>query len=298
MKQHRGLAMVIVLWIISLLTIMAGSFTLTMRRETTVISAIKDNAVALALAETGVTVAQQMMLLPDHEKRWATNGQVYHFNYQESKIRVKILAAHGKVDINTAEESILTQLLSVTELEEEAQQALVNAIMDWRDDDDLIRIQGAEKKQYDEAGLTYQPRNKAFQSIDELQMVLGMTADLFKKIQPLVTIYSGLKKVDIRFASGQIKQLISGNQLEGETDINPDEIESEVIKKTPPVALKHVYTIISQAQLFDDMTATLQVTLKKVSKTAQSGAFQIINWQTLYEDHSLFDDESTSLIIE
>ena len=55
-KQHKAFALVLVLWVLSLLTIMAGSFALTMRRESTIVAGIKDNAGAAAVAEAGIAV--------------------------------------------------------------------------------------------------------------------------------------------------------------------------------------------------------------------------------------------------
>jgi len=63
------------------------------------------------------------------------------------------------------------------------QTKLVNAIIDWRDEDDLVGLEGAEKEEYKEAGLSYQPPNKPFKSIEELQMVLGMNEQIFKWIE-------------------------------------------------------------------------------------------------------------------
>ena len=79
-------------------------------------------------------------------------------------------------------------------VEEEQQTKLVNAILDWRDKDDLVHIEGAEKKEYKDAGLSYQPRNKPFQSIEELQLVLGMNESVFKWIEPLVTFIPDSRK--------------------------------------------------------------------------------------------------------
>ena len=53
MIRHRGMAMVLVLWVLSLLTIMAGSFVPTIRRETAIIAGLKNNAEAMATAESG-----------------------------------------------------------------------------------------------------------------------------------------------------------------------------------------------------------------------------------------------------
>jgi general secretion pathway protein K len=46
----------VVLWVITLLTIMASSFALTMQRETAIIGGLKEKAQAAALAEGGINL--------------------------------------------------------------------------------------------------------------------------------------------------------------------------------------------------------------------------------------------------
>jgi type II secretory pathway component PulK len=64
-NRQRGLALVIVIWILTLLSLMAGSFALSMRRESSVAGALKNNAQAQALAETGLSIAQFMLQQTD-----------------------------------------------------------------------------------------------------------------------------------------------------------------------------------------------------------------------------------------
>jgi len=66
---------------------------------------------------------------------------------------------------------LLKGLMTQAPVDAEQQTRLVSAILDWRDEDDLVHIEGAEKTEYEDAGLSHQPRNKPFQSIEELQLV-------------------------------------------------------------------------------------------------------------------------------
>ncbi len=53
-KDQRGLALVVVLWVLVLLSLIAASFTLTTRTEVNVTRNLIDNAKAEALADAGV----------------------------------------------------------------------------------------------------------------------------------------------------------------------------------------------------------------------------------------------------
>ena len=56
--------------------------------------------------------------------------------------------------------------------------------MDWVDPDDLSQPNGAEIAEYKAAGLSYGPKNAPFDTVSELQQVLGMTYALYEKIEP------------------------------------------------------------------------------------------------------------------
>ena len=309
-KAQSGMAMVIVIWVLSLLTIMAGSFALTMRRETTVVSAIKDNAVVLAAAETGLVIAQQMLLLKDENKRWHADGSVYQVQYQDAEIRVRLFSEQGKIDINKADEALLTLMMESASLDIDKQQELVSAILDWRDEDDLIHINGAEKQQYEEAELAYQPANKPFQIIDELQMVLGMNADIYQQLKPLITVYSGQAKVDLEVASKEVLQVVGDmdsvlldDYLQQRKEDNQAQFSTETAPQVQKgrgnsrVKNKAVYTVISQARLFGDVSTGIKVTIKKVAGESMGNPFQVLDWQQLYQELSLFSEEIEQLLI-
>lgn len=210
MNKPQGFALVLVLWVLSLLTIMAGSFALTMQREAGVVTGSRNNAQAIAVAESGLAVAELMLMNPEQQQRWRTDGSIYQIDYSGFKVRVRLLAETGKIDINAADQTLLQQLMLYAPLEAGTQAKLVGAILDWRDEDDLININGAEKEQYKDAGLSYRPRNKAFQSIEELQLVLGMNEQVFEWIENLVTVHSGQATVDSTQAAKEVLQVLPG----------------------------------------------------------------------------------------
>jgi len=308
--KQKGLAMVIVIWVLSLLTIMAGSFALTMRRETTVISAVKDNAMMQAIAETGISIAQNMLFLPDENRRWRADGSIYILNYQGAEIRVRVLSEHGKIDINKADEVLLTAMMSSIEIELTQQQQLVSAILDWRDKDDLVHTNGAEKAEYEAAGLAYQPANKDFQLIDELQMILGMDHIIYQQLKPLITVYSKQKAVNLQVASKEVIQAIGNLDAEILDEYLKQRLENNLAQlpaaefplteNTPETSGgvdKAVYTIISEAKFMTDAATGIKVTLRKSEKIGAKNPVQILSWQQINQKKSLFDDEMTQLLV-
>ncbi|MFZ9611396.1 MAG: type II secretion system protein GspK, partial [Methylococcales bacterium] len=102
MIKQNGMALVLVLWVLSILIIMAGSFALSMRRESSIVAVIKNNARAMAIAESGIALAETMLLNPDPNKAWRAEGNIYEINASDATIRVRLFSEVGKIDINKA----------------------------------------------------------------------------------------------------------------------------------------------------------------------------------------------------
>lgn len=214
MKQ-RGVALILVLWVLSILTLMASSFTLTMRRETASLSHSKENAQAIERAKSGFALAQAMLLSEEETKRWRVDGSIYEIETNDSVTRIRILSETGKIDLNSAPQKLLHHVLQFSPLETQAQLELENAILDWRDEDENTRPFGAEKAEYKAAKLSYAPRNKPFRSFEELQMLKGMTAEVLAWMQPIFTIYAaGQTQVEVDVASREVLNVLP------EVDVN------------------------------------------------------------------------------
>jgi general secretion pathway protein K len=333
--RHKGLALVLVLWVLSLLTIMAGSFALSMRREASIISGIKNNAQAAAVAESGITLAEMMLLNPDPNKRWRADGSIYQINSADSKVRIRLLSETGKIDINKADQILLQGLMSNAPVDEDQQSRLVGAILDWRDRDDLVHIDGAEKKEYQDAGLNYHPQNKPFQTIEELQLVLGMNESVFKWIEELVTVYSGQPQVAMQEATKEVLQVIPGLDMDLVDSYLAARLESAINDlpaptfpsspgqnntaaqnfrsatndlPVPPFPLSpgdinsagqnNVLTLISEAILDDESSAVLNVVIKR-SDQIQAAPFQVLKWQfAALNDRSLFSNAMSELLVK
>lgn len=308
-RQH-GLALVIVIWILTLLTLMAGSFAMTMRRDTSVSSAIKNNAQALAQAEGGIALAQYMLAQPDPRQRWLSDGTIYRLVFADGEIRIKISSEAGKVDINTSgEQQLAALLLWATADDDWLQQQLLNAILDWRDADDDTRTMGAERRQYRLAGLKYAPGNSPFQSVQELQLVLGMNEIIYRAIAPYITVYSGQGNVDLASASPELLAILSAgykrqhiddqaiqNRLNAvdATDVEQDGMDEDLGGDLG--GLNQTYTIIAEVVRHDEASAGLEAVVQSQASDTDS-PFQILEWKQKLQGASLFDNAGAYPII-
>ncbi len=317
MTPQKGMALVLVLWILSLLTIMAGSFALSMRRESAIVAGIKNNAQASAVAESGIAMAEMMLLNVDPVKGWRTDGNIYEISTADATIRVRLSSEAGKIDINKVDEKLLNNLMINAPIDEEQQTKIVSAILDWRDEDDLVHIDGAEKQEYQDAGLNYQPGNKPFQSIEELQLVLGMNKSLFLWLEPLVTIYSGQPQVTLQVATKEVL-LVMPDLDRGlvdsyvtarlQSEINnlpvppfPSSTGINPTGQNVPTGQNNMITIVSEAIMDDKSRASVTVVIKKKSGDTQTAAnpFEVFKSQHLtVNSTSLFTDAMSELLVK
>jgi len=77
---------------------------------------------------------------------------------------------HSKFNVNLATKAQLMGLPFMTP-------DTADAIIDWRDDNDEVEAFGAEGDYYANRGYKYRPRNSAFRSIAELELVAGCRPD-------------------------------------------------------------------------------------------------------------------------
>lgn len=211
-KYHqRGIALVLVLWATTLLTVIAASFVFSMRTDTLLAQNLSASARAQATADAGVQRALYELSKPGTDpQRWKGNGAAHGWEFGGAKINITIQDVSGKIDLNSASDSLLLGLLKSTGLDEGQSGALLDAIVDWRDGDDLRRINGAEAAEYQAAGLKYQPANAPFETTDELQRVLGMTPELYAQLAGALTVDSHQSGINAAIASRQVLLALPG----------------------------------------------------------------------------------------
>lgn len=92
-------------------------------------------------------------------------------------LRYGLTPESGKLDLNTASEAQLTQLMTplLGELGIDNPQDLINALLDWRDDDDDVRPNSGENEYYNQRTPPYNCKNGAFDTVEELLLVRGFT---------------------------------------------------------------------------------------------------------------------------
>ena len=210
-RGQRGVALVIVMWAAVLIAVIASSFIVERRTEQLIVRNSGSIARAEGAANAAVMVAVLQLYRGDTSPdRWMKDGTPHDWTFDGIPVRVVIRDESAKIDINTANDALLRGLFTSAGLPEEEAAHLVDAVLDWRDADSLKRANGAEEEDYRAAGLAYKPANEPFQAIEELQLVLGMRPEIYRRIAPSITVFSRQAGINVHLASRDVLLALPG----------------------------------------------------------------------------------------
>jgi general secretion pathway protein K len=284
--RQAGIALVLVLWVITLLTVIAGSFAISTRTNTQLVNNITAQARARALADAGIHRAMYELLLPGNDQAsWKADGKNHVFVMEGAEITVSARPETAKIDLNRANEVLLKGLfVSAGATEEQAQQYL-EGILDWRDADELVRPQGAEREQYQSAGLTQVPANADFTSVEDLRLVIGIPPEILRKVTSALTVYSGQPGIDSRVAAPDVLAALPGSSpadIEDYVLTRYDRLTSgNSVEPFPPAA---AFTSTSEGRVYNLKAFTRmengeRYTRDAIVKLGEPLPYQILGWR-------------------
>ncbi|MGH6889360.1 MAG: general secretion pathway protein GspK [Rhizomicrobium sp.] len=192
-RRERGWALISVLWTTAMLGMMAAA-----TQELTLTS-VRAERRALTRAhlndDLDAATVRAILALDDARanNRWRVDGVPYPVAYDGVNMTVSIQDEDGKFDLNDADADTLSPLFESVGVDLNTATVLADRIVEWRTDktsDDAHTLHGGTDADYAAAGLPWRPRHNDFQSVSEVQLVLGMTPTLYEKIRPALTVYS------------------------------------------------------------------------------------------------------------
>lgn len=201
----RGAALVLVMWLLVLLAAIIAALALASRTEWLQGRHEVEALRARAAAEAGIELAVTRMLDFDVNRRWRPDGRPYALALDGIDVEVRVQDETGKVDLNTADALLLAGLVEALGEDRLRASAVAAAILDWRDPDPLLSPGGgAEDDDYARAGLPWPCKDQPFESVDELQRVLGVDAGLYARMRPFVGVHGGVAQPDVGYAPREV----------------------------------------------------------------------------------------------
>jgi len=208
-KRARGAALLLVIWLLLLLAGLVVVFAFSARIESMQGSALRARVAGQLAAESGLEIAALRLAEADPTRRWFPDGRANTFEYAGYQVEVRVRDESGKVDINAADASLIADLMLALGVEEPRARQLAGAIQDWRDPDELLAIGGgAEDPDYAAADLDYGAKDQPFHTVSELQQVLGMDEDVYRRLVPYVTVYTAAPRPLRDFAEVPVLQAL------------------------------------------------------------------------------------------
>jgi general secretion pathway protein K len=225
--RQQGIALLIVMWALAALMVIVLAFSYMAHVEIKTTTAFLEGTEERFIAEGGIHMAAAEIayrkltlgtpLEPGREYEvWYTDGTPNVFGLEKTTCLVRITDESGKVDLNKTPDIIIKGLLLALGVKEEEADVIVDSLQDWRDPDDLVRLHGAEDDYYMSLPSHYKPKNADFESIEELLLVRGVTAELFygaagkPGLAEFVTVYSESGKINLGAAPKEVLMAVPG----------------------------------------------------------------------------------------
>jgi general secretion pathway protein K len=192
LADERGIALMLVLWIMTILMGVVLSFAGLTRGETSAALAFRTGLENRFLAEAGIERGIMEILyrgmhrgdtmILEGREVWRLDGTPYDGQLGAGGYRVSVTDEAGKISINALTDTtgiVLKNLLIQTAgTAPEQADIIVDSILDWKDEDNLHRLNGAEDEYYGALPNPYTPRNAPFETVEELLLVRGMNSDI------------------------------------------------------------------------------------------------------------------------
>ncbi|MEZ5387776.1 MAG: type II secretion system protein GspK [Prosthecobacter sp.] len=209
---QRGSALIAVFWMIFVLGMVLFAATKALHADTAYTRMMRGRIYAKRYAETGLELARHPVIQQD--------DPLLHFaNDDEGGFDVTLKTEEARLNINhlllTGDKVLLRRLFNRWDFKPEFTAALCDALKDWVDEDDSVSLNGAEKREYQKAGLEGMPFNRPFKEVEEMLNVRGM--DIVNAERPdwreWFTVY-GDGLIDINDTSAEIISLLGNVPME------------------------------------------------------------------------------------
>jgi len=196
--NQRGVALIIVLLMITIIITVTLQFNRDTRSEIYGAANLSDRLRLRYVAESGLQTGQAILLGDNNNfdaltEPWANTERLSRQSegfFENGSFKLSIEDEGGKIAINRLMDGdafnplirgTLLRLLTGENfrLERGRAEDLLDAIKDWLDPNDEVTSGGAESAYYSGLPQPYRAKNAALDCIEELLMVKGMTRDLF-----------------------------------------------------------------------------------------------------------------------
>ncbi len=246
-QKPRGSVLITALWVLAFLSVLSLSLSaqasLQIRGAGRVQRRIQ--ATQIAWGNLGEAIAR---LRKESQQASPTGLGVQGPGVRIAEDRFEIQEEEGKLSVNTAPAPILAALImEVGGLSPAAASEVAEAIVDWRDPDDLPEPNGAESATYQGLPSPYPCRNAPLESVEELLLIRGVTYELHQKLKGCVTVW-GKGRVSLNSAPPEVFKALGMSQGVAERILSYRQGPDGILKTEDDVLFGSVGSFPSELQ--------------------------------------------------
>ena len=212
--RSRGFALLTVLWAIVVLGVLALEIATSARGARAAASNLRTEARARWAARAGLArtletldrVVAANLVGIDLAAAGDSVLRPLDLEIDGTAVHVEVLDARARLDLNRAGDVELRRLFVAIGVRAARADSLADAVLDFRDRDDLHRARGAERDAYRGAA---RPKNAPFDAVDEVRRVHGFSEELFLRVRPYLTV-AGDGRVNVNSAPAAVLRTVDG----------------------------------------------------------------------------------------
>lgn len=241
----NGFALVVVIWGIGIIALLITSFMTTARWRLQAASNISGAAAAALLAEAATNIGLFDLISEGDPTDLSTQrvthkGEPRFCSLPGAAAVIVVEEESGKVDINRATPKLLQALFVGFGVDMREADHLAGAVVAFRTAaTSNISMSDAD---YAASGRPFGPKHAPFQTVLELDQVIGVEPELFRAITPFVTIHSRGQGVDPLTAPPALFAALVGFSAEDVQTLASHPFPNGLDRKDPrfPAPFKHV----------------------------------------------------------
>jgi general secretion pathway protein K len=218
---ERGFALVLVIWGLGLISLIAMTVMTAERFRILAAANLIENAKAEALAEAGVNLVRVELVSAlgggsANMFRFATNGAPLVCAMPGGALAALAIEDEGgKADLNAASPKLMSALLRGFGAGFDEADRLAAAISEFSRRPRNAVLDDVAFSAYAADGRAYGPKRAPFESVLELDQVIGMRPDLLRAILSYITVHSRKPGVDPRVAAPALLAALAGDEPGG-----------------------------------------------------------------------------------
>lgn len=268
-----GSALLLVLWVTVLLAALLAGLAAATRSHAQAALYGSERVRAQLAAEAGLAHAVAGLYAPTASQRWVPDGRAYRFDFDGARVSVQVVDVGGLFDLNATPGDMLARLFAAAGSDPARASQLAAAL--------------AAARNAASTATTARGVPARLLAVDQLAALPGMDADLFKRLQPVVTVFSGRNFPDPSYAGALVLEALRG--------ISPGEAAAIVRqRRASPASARPVNGVVTgtvagyggtiervfaRAVMPDGTEANLDATIRLALTAASARPYKVLDWR-------------------